>query len=429
MKFLLILLLLVTASYPLPFQLIKKGESQPFEPTILIIGGIHGNEPGSYFSAALLAQYYTVTKGTVWIIPDLNRPSILQNSRGIYGDMNRKFADINESDPDYETVSAIKKIIKDPQISLILNLHDGHGFYRKEYHNTIFNPNAWGQTCVIDQGDLNASHPFSNLNQIATRVSDSVNQHLIEEHHSFDVRNTNTRFDDETMRHSLTYYAVTHNKPAFAIETSKNLPSLHEKVFYQLKAIETYMSIVGIEYDSTFEPTPQNVENVLQNYGDLTINNNFYLNLNNLKNTLSFIPIQSDHNDFIFSHPLGNIRLNGGVIDIFIGNKKVTSLRPSYHKKELLSKSITIEIDGQPKNLELATVFSVTADFKVINNDSDLRVNIIGFSKKGAKDESNIVVSRSDLDSRFAVDQSLTSYRIEFYRQNRFCGMVIAHFK
>lgn len=429
MKFLLLIVLYVSTLFSLPFQLIKKETSPSSSPTLLIIAGIHGNEPGSYFAAALLSQYYTITKGNVWIVPDLNRESILQNNRGIYGDMNRKFADLNDTDPDYPTVTEIKNIIKNPQIGLILNLHDGHGFYRKEYQNTIFNPNAWGQTCVIDQGDLNASHPFSNLSQIATRVSEKVNKHLIEEHHFFDVRNTNTRFDDEAMRHSLTYYSVTHHKPAFAIETSKNLPTLHEKVFYQLKAIESYMDVMGIEYTPTFDLNPQNVQKTLEDYGNLTINNDFYLNLNNLKNSLSFIPIQSEYNDFIFSHPLGNIRPNGAVIDVFVGNIKITSLRPSYHRKEWLSNSIVIEIDGQPKNLNFATVFSVAADFKVVNNDSELRVNIIGLSKKGIKDESNILVSQKDLDPKFAVDMSLKSYRIEFYRQNRFCGMVLVHFK
>lgn len=429
MRPLLLVALYVSTAFALPFQLIKKETYPSSSPTLLIIAGIHGNEPGSYFAAALLSQYYTIHKGNIWIVPDLNRESILQNNRGIYGDMNRKFADLNDTDPDYPTVTEIKKIIEDPQIDLILNLHDGHGFYRKKYQNTIFNPNAWGQTCVIDQGELNASHPFSNLSQIATRVSEKINKHLIKKHHLFDVRNTNTRFDDEAMRHSLTYYSVTHHKPAFAIETSKNLPTLHEKVFYHLKAIESYMDIMGIAYESTFDLTPKNVENTLRNHGNLIINNKFYLNLNNLKNSLSYIPIQSEHNDFIFSHPLGNVRPNGNVIDIFIGNQKITSLHPSYHAKDSLSQPIVIEIDGKPKKLDFATVFSVTADFKVINNDPEIRVNIIGLSKKESKDESNILVSRKDLDPKFAVDKSLKSYRIEFYRQNRFCGMVLVHFK
>ena len=103
--------LLLTSLYALPFNFIKKETSPLKTPTLLVIGGIHGNEPGGYFSAAILAHYYTVDEGNLWIVPDLNRPSIQQNSRGINGDMNRKFADIDPNDPDIEAVQSIQSII------------------------------------------------------------------------------------------------------------------------------------------------------------------------------------------------------------------------------------------------------------------------------------------------------------------------------
>lgn len=412
-----------------PFTLIKKEPDNFHTPTLLVISGIHGNEPGSYFATALLSQYYTIKKGSLWIVPDLNQLSIQNNSRGTNGDMNRKFADIDPSDPDYSIVKEIQEIIKEPQIGLILNLHDGHGFYRKEYQNTIFNPNAWGQTCVIDQNTLDNNHPFGNLNEIALKVSNELNGDLIENHHLFDVRNTNTKFDDEAMKHSLTYFAVAHNKPAFAIETSKNLPTLHHKVFYQLRAIEKYMKIMGIEFESSLELTPESIEEILPKYGFLTINNNFYLNLQNLKNTLSFIPLQSKQNDFKFSHPLGSVRKNQQSYDLFIGNQRINTFIPSYYPKEVCSDLITVSIDGKDEQMTFAKDFFVTADFKIVNNDPDTRVNIIGFTKKGVKDESNLRIALKDLDSKYAIDTFQKSYRIEFYRQNCFCGMVLVHFK
>lgn len=412
-----------------PFSFIKKETDILKSPTLLVIGGIHGNEPGSYFATALLAQYYTLTKGNLWVIPDLNRNSIQQNNRGINGDLNRKFARIDPKDPDIEIVQKVQKIITEPQVGLILNLHDGHGFYRKEYLNTIFNPNAWGQTCVIDQKTLDAEHPFGNLNDIASKVSHTLNDGLIENHHLFDVRNTNTRFDDETMKHSLTYFAVTNNKPAFAIETSKDLPSLYHKVFYQLRAVECYMGLMGIEFKRSFDLNPESIKNLLEAYGNLTINNNIHLNLENLRNNLSFIPLQSDRNDFKFSHPLGSVQQNKHRFDLFIGNRKISSLVPDYQSKESCSGLVTVVADGQLKNLMFATDFFVTDDFKVVNNDSNTRVNIIGFTSKGGKDESNRLVTLDDLDSQYSIDTSKKSYRIEFYRENRFCGMVLVHFK
>ncbi|PHM17813.1 MAG: hypothetical protein CJD30_04375 [Sulfuricurvum sp. PD_MW2] len=425
----LLSLLFMTSLYALPFNFIKK-ETDPLKsPTLLVIGGIHGNEPGGYFSAAILARYYTINEGNLWIIPDLNRPSIQQNNRGINGDMNRKFANIDPNDPDLESVREIQKIITQKQVGLILNLHDGHGFYRKEHLNTIFNPNAWGQTCVIDQGSLDSEHPYGNLKEIASKVNYELNHALIEDHHFFDVRNTNTRSDDEAMQHSLTFFAISHNKPAFAIETSKHLPTLHEKVFYQLRAIECYMNLMGIKYERPFELNIETIQKLLNDYGTLTINNDFYLNLQNLKNSLSFIPLQSDKNEFKFAHPLGNIQKNNGQYDIYIGNKKISTFIPSYHVKEFCSETVTVSVDGKLEKIQLATDFWVSADFKVLNAEKETRVNIIGFTQNGLKDESNVQIELKDLDSKYAVDTSNKSYRIEFYQQNRFCGMILVHFK
>ena len=122
--------------------------------TLFIIGGIHGNEPGSYFAPALFINHYKIIDGNVWVVPNLNFDSLTQNQRGIYGDMNRKFAVIKNDDKDKQIVADIKKLILEPKVDLILNLHDGHGFYRKEHKNNLFNPKAWGQAFIIDQQAL-----------------------------------------------------------------------------------------------------------------------------------------------------------------------------------------------------------------------------------------------------------------------------------
>ena len=44
--------------------------------TLLIIGGIHGDEPGGYFAPAVLEKYYKIKSGNLWIIPNLNVDSI-----------------------------------------------------------------------------------------------------------------------------------------------------------------------------------------------------------------------------------------------------------------------------------------------------------------------------------------------------------------
>jgi len=412
-------------------NLIKK-ENKDSNTTLLVIGGIHGNEPGGYFAASILATHYKIKSKNLWIVPNLNKESIIANKRGIHGDMNRKFASIKKNDKDKPIVDAIKKIILSKQVSLILNLHDGHGFYRKKEQNNIYNPKAWGQTCVIDQCNLNLSNkqPFGDLNNIALTVRKNVNTKLLKKHHIFNVKNTHTKYKDAAMRHSLTYFAVTHNKPAFAIETSKSLSSVSQKVFYQLLAIEEYMKIMHIDYTRDFELNEKELAKIIKNYGELEINHNILLKLDNIKKSLSYIPIESKSNKFSFSNSLGIIKKNSnGVYDVYIGNIKITSLSPQYFKMSNSCHNMyNVEVDGKLVSLQKASEFYVNDDFKIIR-DRNYRVNVIGYHSSKGVDESNLRISLKDLSKRYAIDKTNKSYRIEFYQGDKFCSMLIVKFK
>jgi predicted deacylase len=59
--------------------------------TIMLIGGIQGDEPGSYLTADLYADIH-LKKGNLIVVPRANFYSILLSRReGLTGDMNRKF--------------------------------------------------------------------------------------------------------------------------------------------------------------------------------------------------------------------------------------------------------------------------------------------------------------------------------------------------
>ncbi len=76
-------------------------------------------------AASIITTHYKIKKGSVWVVPNLNFYSIIKRSRGPYGDMNRKFAHISPTDPDYNTVQRIKEYITSPEVRVVLNLHDG----------------------------------------------------------------------------------------------------------------------------------------------------------------------------------------------------------------------------------------------------------------------------------------------------------------
>jgi len=390
--------------------------------TILVIGGIHGNEPGGYYAPSFLIRYYEVKKGALWIVPNLNFDSIIKFRRGIYGDMNRKFAFVSKKDKDYKIVKDIQKIILDPKVDLILNLHDGHGFYRNSWQNSIFNPAAWGQTCIIDQEKI-SSQKFGNLGDIARKVSKCLNTDLKKNFHFFNVKNTKTKFKDEQMRLSLTYFAITHSKPAFAIETSKNIRDLPTKIYYQLRAIEEFMKIVGIEYIRKFELSVENIKELLKKQDYVIINGNTVLPLKNVKKAIRFFPMTSKNITFKSENPLVAVVREKNAYGLYEGYNKVTSLYPQYFQNFCKTDHVEVVVDGLKKEVKLPSVVDVNKSFKV---STDKRVNVIGYGSKGS--ESDVEITKNMLLKKFSVDLAGNVYRVEIYDGKSFCGMFLIRF-
>jgi len=427
MRYILLFIFIITtlSSYD-NFDLYKKNGTKE-GPTLLIFAGIHGNEPGGYFAASILTEHYTITKGNLWVVPNTNKESILRFKRGINGDMNRKFYKVSKKDKDLATVKEIKSLITQKQIDLVLNLHDGHGFFRQKYQNTIFNPGAWGQTCVIDQIKLDNNNSFSDLGCIAQKVSDKLNRHLLQDHHSFNVRNTKTKKKKNEMQHSLTYFAINHNKPSFAIETSKELKTTSQKVYYQLRAIEAFMQIMGIQYQRDFELDSNNVKNITKSSGKIAINDNISLNLDNLRKNLSYIPLQSNKNQLYFTHPLGGAVEGNGFIDLYIGHKKISRLKKAIFPLSKCEGPFEAIVDGQKKSVHLPSEVKIMTDI-VFNAPQGHRLNVIGFTDVRYKNELGIKIAESSLIKRFSVDTEKHRYRAEFYKDKKFCGMVILNY-
>ena len=427
MRFLLLFIPFIINAANLSFELFKK-ESNEKGNTLLIIGGIHGDEPGGYFAPAFLEKYYEIKSGNVWVIPDLNADSIMANNRGLYDDMNRKFSSIEKNDPDFDTVTKIKEIILDKKVDLILNLHDGYGFYRNKYENAIFNPNAWGQATIIDQEKINGLDKFGNLDEIASQVNESLNKdNLFKDYHSFGVKNTETKFKDEQMQLSLTFFAVTHNKPAFAIETSKNITDLTHKVIYQLKSIEEFMNIMHIKFERKFDINNyDDVQKKLFDFGKVRVNDNIVFDLSDIKNYTKFVPLKESDNVFKFEHSLGAIKAVDDRYEVYIGNIKVTEFYPQIFEIAKAEKNIKIEVDGKIIETPFASQIDIKKEFKIVKND--YRVNIIGFSKAGLDSEDDVLIEEKDIQDNYSVDNGKTKYRAEFYKDGKFYGMIILNF-
>jgi len=407
------------------FEFIKKGKEDGN--TFLVIGGIQGDEPGGFMAASLLATHYKITKGSVWIVPNLNFYSIIKRNRGPFGDMNRKFAYIETHDPDFHAVTRIKNYITDENVRLILNLHDGSGYYREEHKDWLHSPNRWGQSAIIDQEILDIEK-YGNLEDISSRVCEYINKYLIREKDYYSVKNTKTRLGDKEMEKSLTYFAINNGKAAFANEASKSLP-LHERVYYHLLALEKYMDIMGIEYEKKFEMEPLAIKDVIDN--DIYIafyDNKIQLPLSKIRSILNYFPVKKDGTlQFTTSTPLMTVVKEGAHYVIHYGNREIARLNPDYMDIENKQNSIKMVVDGKTMDVGLGSIVNVKDSF-LVNPIDDIRVNVIGFVKNGVRDESDISVSKNDIMKRYSIDEQGNIFRVEFYKDKKFSGMILVSF-
>lgn len=411
-----------------PFTLQKLGDGNG--PTLLIIGGIQGDEPGGFSAAALIASHYAITQGSVWVVPDLNFAGILERNRGGSGDMNRKFAFVDPKDPDYDAVVAIKDILLNEQVSLILNLHDGSGFYRPTWEDALHNPKRWGQSVIIDQAEMQAPH-FSKLHDIAEEVRGHVNGALLAPGHVYHTHNTLTADGNKEMAKTLSYFAVCNGKPAFGIEASKEFTT-EFRSYYHLQVIEAFMQHMGIRFQRDFSLSPQGVRAALNS--DLMLaayDQRLVLKLDDARPTLNRIPFKkgSKPNDVRTSKPLLALVPDKGAATwrVAYGNRTLTRVTPEYMDFDASLENVTIQIDGSAATVPLGSVVTVRDSF-LIDIDPAYRVNAIGAQKEVNGTEAGVRLTLNDFIPRFSVDKNASLYRVEVYKGKAFAGMVLVRF-
>ena len=229
--------------------------------TLLIIGGIQGNEPGGYLAADLYVDM-SLKKGNLIVVPRANFLSIVRDQRGVKGDMNRKFADFSEKDSDSKIVNILKKFIAESDY--LLNLHDGSGFYSEKWKSNLRNPRRYGQSIITDCDQYyTKKNKTLYLGDLARKVCKIVNAQIENRDYHFRFNDHRTSEPDTIhaeQRKSATYYALTHHEiPAFGIETSKSIDSYELRVKFQTMIINAFMKEFDIipEHPKIYLDPPQ----------------------------------------------------------------------------------------------------------------------------------------------------------------------------
>ncbi len=400
MKFFISIIFFISGLFALDleFSVGENGKCLDDNNTVLIFGGIQGDEPGGFHAASLLLSDYNITKGKIIVAPNLDFDSIIKRSRGKNGDLNRKFASISPKDPDYQTVKRIKELILLPEVSMVINLHDGWGFYKPTYIDAMQNPKRWGNSSVIDTNEINASK-YPDLESIATQTVNSVNASLVDPKHAYHLKNTKTQeLGDTEMLKALTYFVISNHKAAY----------------YHLLAIENYLKTAGIEFTRTFELTPQGVDKAINQELEVKLfDDKILLSLKNPRQVINYVPFPVNKElNYNTSNELTAVIAENNSFYIQYGNRFQTRLYPEYLEFSNPFNEVTFQVDGNETTVPFGTKVKVKENF-LIPKIANVRVNIIGFDH--SKDESNILVSKKNMQKPYSLDMAGKIYRVEFY--------------
>lgn len=405
------------------FELFKLDSKDRSAPTLLLMGGIHGNEAGAYFATDLFLRHYRILKGSVWLVPVVNPHGMFANMRGVYGDMNRKFAALAESDPDFHTIAKIKKLLAEPEIDISMHLHDGSGYWRPTYINAQQNPHKWGNCSVVDQPRLEGAKYGEIESYVAQMVAD-INQHITNPLYRYHVHNTETKkkHDVEQLK-ALTFYSLSLGKPALTNEASKEL-DVPTRVYYHLIAIESLLGQLGIEFERDFALNIATIKSLLgaQNF-EARIGEFATLPLDSLRPNLSKFPMPKDTEPKALrvdsaTKLLGILSARNGALALQYGYHTLSTLQPEYREFDLSLKSVNLIIDGIKQEVKIGSLVHIK-DSLEFAPQSGYRVNVIGYVKPNSPsgaDESGITIYKKDFIPSFSLDTRAQVYRAEIYK-------------
>jgi hypothetical protein len=310
---------------------------------------------------------------------------------------------------------------------MILNLHDGSGFYNSVYVDKNENPRRWGQSIVIDQATIE-SEAFGNLEVVARNAMRSANTKTSSNREKFRLKNTRTREGDKEMEKTLTYFAVRNGKAAMGVEASKSYPT-ERRIFNHLRFVEAMFEQMGIEFKRNFKLSARTINRKLGRDIQLVMYNNKILyEFDTPRKRINYVPIQKNSTiEFSTNNPLVAIVNTAKSYKVRYGNRGFTTLKPEYFDYDDSLSEVPMEIDGVKSQVPIGSMVTVSKNF-MIRPMHGRRTNVIGYRKPGQRNESGLLIHKIQISSRFSVDKQAEKYRVEFYKGKKYSGMILIDF-
>ncbi|WP_227354328.1 succinylglutamate desuccinylase/aspartoacylase family protein [Haladaptatus salinisoli] len=198
-------------------------------PTLMVTGGVHGDEKSGYLSAGLIKDW-DIDAGRLVVVPEACKPAIEAGTREFSdGDLNRHFPDGAEEES--RLAAAIWDVVVREDVDFLWDLHSSYGIYES-------GDGGVGQALfATDAGDAGVH---------SKAIRDYLNAEVLDDSLDdvYDFRE-HTHHDDgsrDMLKHKV---GATLGTPAIIFEATEKL-SLDRRVKHTTAAVERFMHRFGL---------------------------------------------------------------------------------------------------------------------------------------------------------------------------------------
>lgn len=195
-------------------------------PTVMIVGGVHGNEIAGY-KAADQIKNWKISRGTLLVLPQANKQAIAINKRYVSGeaDLNRSFPQQSSASGDNTLARAIYNVVKEYKVNWLMDMHEGYDFYKNSSTDSV------GQTLIY--------YPNADTKRVSENIVNNLNSGIKTSYKQFTLLRYPVR--GSLARASAEFLGVN----SFIFETAQK-QDLSERINYQLKAAELLLKELGM---------------------------------------------------------------------------------------------------------------------------------------------------------------------------------------
>jgi Succinylglutamate desuccinylase / Aspartoacylase family len=162
------------------------GSGQP-GPVLVVLGGVHGNEPGGWQAAERIQATLRPNTGALLVAPRANKLAIngLVRTTDDLGDLNRLYPGEQDGLPMARMAFEIVETLREFHATILLDLHESWAFYRDRPPS--------GGTAYLGQTISSRDEPGASL---ARSIVDAVNGRIRAPHEEFTFREFPPRGSD-----------------------------------------------------------------------------------------------------------------------------------------------------------------------------------------------------------------------------------------